>query len=910
MADINPFAFTDDDLDKTVRTVWGEARGEQPDGWKAVAGVIKNRARLGKQSPSQVVLAPYQFEPWQSKRGELEGLDPNSPDYLKIKAAIKPIFEGTEPDPTGGATHFYSPKVQSALGRKPPSWDDGSGVDLGTHRFFRLGYSPRSGVPGTANSPPAGLLSGYPTPSLPPASRPMAYDDDDFGGYTPPDLIKARLARLRQSREAANITPLSPGAGLFSGLTGAIRDYQMMGAEKDILKNQKSVAADLRELARIDQEIDRGPPVPVVGPAGPGAPPKPAPAPTSVAAAPPLPAGMDPATAAPSPAPSPITTGAVPPAPAGAPPAGPTGYATAPPIGAGPRPANAVSPDVFRTEREFARDQILNRLAEKGYQPAIRALEAKETMKLNASMKRQERREAKEDALAEKVLAAKTQLFHALNAGTIGEVEFMRGLANIDRMYGTVTAPTGATPAGGPAPAPGPSPSGPARDARGIIVDPNHPNFLLDAEAVKLKKAGDYYASIGDHKTAESIGKSLERNASYQRQKGGTDDRGKAIALAQSKLPEVVASTDRLFGYIDDILYQKDPRTGRPARDAENNLIPNKKLDDAVGKYVGSQHIPDLMRSQDVIDMHAKIEQITGAAFLQALQAMKGAGTVTDIEGAKGAAARLRAKLIQSPGAFREALEDFRREVMDMRKVTEDTAAGKLVLGTPLPPSADEKAPPVRAEGEPAERPAELAKHPGAQWRNNWKDGITGYAIPKPGGGFARYRWPIDQPGKPPAEPSATPPPASSPPAAPAPSTPEPPSGPAFGPGIRQGLGLLNPATAIGELIGRQVGGMLPGRGAPTPTPAPGVNASPAPAPAPTPQVPPAAINKPAPSPVTAPPANAPGKTPQNPHSGETPLSKVAVGDYWRAGPRMLLRRKRIQTNDIDDFEAVPPPAQ
>lgn len=804
-----------------------------------------------------------------------------------------------------GPGWMSEPDNRLAASIRAGKWDDAARV---------MGEYTKAGgqfVPGLARrrAQESSLLRGGLFTATPPAtSRTMATPDfDDLDGYIDPNVIKTALQRKRDWNQVFyGHEPKSLATGLLSGLGMAVGDRSLKVEEDRLQKNQKLKAADIRRLGQIDQEIDRGPPVPVVAPAR-GAPPGPVAAPTSY-----LPAGMDPSTNAPSPAPAP--------APAPAPTPGAPGYAAAPPVGGAPRPANAVPAEVFLTERNAQRNAILHRLAEQGYQPAIKALETQETLRLNASLKRQERRETKEDALAEKVLAAKTQLFHALNAGTIGEVEFMRGLANIDRMYGTVTAPSGgaapaagvpaagsgapsATPAGGPAPAP---PSGPARDARGIIVDPSHPDFLLDKEAVKLKKAGDYYASIGDHKTAESIGKSLERNASYQRQKGGADDRGKAIALAQNKLGDVVSSTDLLFGHIDDILYQKDPRTGLPARDAENNLIPNKKLDNAVGKYIGSQHIPDLVRSQDVIDMHGRIEQIFGSAFLQALQAMKGAGTVTDIEGAKGAAARFRAKLIQSPEAFREALEDFRAEVMQMRKVTEDTAAGKLALGTPLPPSAEERAPPVRMPGEPATRPAGLPN--GARYSEKWskENGKPTYSAPHPTKPGKTVEIVVNDDGSaasaaPPA--AGTAPKGRPAPAAPAPVTPEPSSGPAFGPGIRQGLGLLNPATAIGELIGRQVGGMLPERqpAAPAPAPTPASAPQPPGVVPPQQQVPPAPIKQPAPAPAApAPPGpaplrappGAPGKTAERPHLFDrTDFSKIQVGEYVMVQGGMVFQR-------------------
>jgi len=136
------------DLDKVVRTVYGEASGEGIIGQQAVASVIANRARQSGMTPTDVVLAKGQFEPWSdpAARARMESLDPNSPEYKQLAAIVEPALKGQLADPTGGATHFYAPKAQAALGRSAPSWDDGTGRDIGNHRFFNHGYGPQGKV--------------------------------------------------------------------------------------------------------------------------------------------------------------------------------------------------------------------------------------------------------------------------------------------------------------------------------------------------------------------------------------------------------------------------------------------------------------------------------------------------------------------------------------------------------------------------------------------------------------------------------------------------------------------------------------------------------------------------------------------------------------------------------------------
>lgn len=139
--------YSPEDLDYMVRTVYGEAGNQSPVGQQGVAAVIANRASQSGLSPRDVVLAKNQFEPWSSRKDELMALDPNSDQYKGILNNIQPFLNGDVADPTNGATHFYAPKAQAALGRAAPSWDNGKGVDIEDHRFFNIGWNGKDAQP-------------------------------------------------------------------------------------------------------------------------------------------------------------------------------------------------------------------------------------------------------------------------------------------------------------------------------------------------------------------------------------------------------------------------------------------------------------------------------------------------------------------------------------------------------------------------------------------------------------------------------------------------------------------------------------------------------------------------------------------------------------------------------------------
>lgn len=120
--------------DAIVRTIIGE----DPQNAIAVASVILNRAGGSLENVEQVLLAKNQFEPWNNPTAttRLLKIDPNSKQYKDIEAQITPLLNGTAKRDT--YDHFYAPKTQAKLGRKPPDFENGKGTDLGETRFFTL----------------------------------------------------------------------------------------------------------------------------------------------------------------------------------------------------------------------------------------------------------------------------------------------------------------------------------------------------------------------------------------------------------------------------------------------------------------------------------------------------------------------------------------------------------------------------------------------------------------------------------------------------------------------------------------------------------------------------------------------------------------------------------------------------
>jgi spore germination cell wall hydrolase CwlJ-like protein len=128
-----------DERDYLIRTIAFEASGETEVGKVAVAYVVLNRKKSGRWGDNikAVVTHPGQFEPWMTKRRQIEGLSPNDPRYKRAAIIADAVLSGLTPDPTAGATHFLNPIiVRERRGGSLPLWARGEGRQIGRHTFY------------------------------------------------------------------------------------------------------------------------------------------------------------------------------------------------------------------------------------------------------------------------------------------------------------------------------------------------------------------------------------------------------------------------------------------------------------------------------------------------------------------------------------------------------------------------------------------------------------------------------------------------------------------------------------------------------------------------------------------------------------------------------------------------------
>lgn len=172
------------DRTRMIATILGESANQPAAGQNAVASVIRNRAvagNYGGDTPSGVVTARNQFEPWNTAGGRDKMAAMAADPRLAAKAdqAIALAYGegGRAPnDPTNGAMNFIEPKLQTALGRPMPDWAKAPGVMIGDHKF--IGGAPQAqpapyDVAGPPTAPPQTPVAQAMTPPQMPAGQPQ-----------------------------------------------------------------------------------------------------------------------------------------------------------------------------------------------------------------------------------------------------------------------------------------------------------------------------------------------------------------------------------------------------------------------------------------------------------------------------------------------------------------------------------------------------------------------------------------------------------------------------------------------------------------------------------------------------------------------------------------------------------------
>jgi hypothetical protein len=121
---------------------------------------------------------------------------------------------------------------------------------------------------------------------------------------------------------------------------------------------------------------------------------------------------------------------------------------------------------------------------------------------------------------------------------------------------------------------------------------------------------------------------------------------------ASEKLPEVIAMNTDAIRKIDEMIGGVDS-SGKPLSGAAGK--PHPGFSGAVGMGFGARFIP----GTDAKSFEVRHKEVLGQAFLDAFEALKGGGAITQVEGEKATAARTRMDLAQSEKEYMDAAREY-----------------------------------------------------------------------------------------------------------------------------------------------------------------------------------------------------------------------------------------------------------
>jgi len=160
-------------------------------------------------------------------------------------------------------------------------------------------------------------------------------------------------------------------------------------------------------------------------------------------------------------------------------------------------------------------------------------------------------------------------------------------------------------------------------------------------------------------------------------QAGGTTDATNA-AVARNLLP----GAEQSYGITQQALKNFDPNNMDP--NAVNVRQGESENFAKVFGFIPNQMIKAIVPGTPRANFYNVINQLSGDAFLNVRQALKGAGQVTDFEGQKGEQAISRMKAAADSGddaAFRQALAEFSAAMENGLRLLREQAQGKYAAG-------------------------------------------------------------------------------------------------------------------------------------------------------------------------------------------------------------------------------------
>lgn len=168
-----------------------------------------------------------------------------------------------------------------------------------------------------------------------------------------------------------------------------------------------------------------------------------------------------------------------------------------------------------------------------------------------------------------------------------------------------------------------------------------------------------------------------EADPAFAQRMQGAKTTGELIAkgdvAAKQALPGAIANAEEAVNLIDQLV-------GKPTvKDASGKVIEQgTKKHPGFANAVGATWLPGarFVPGTDAANFQAAFDQVQGAAFLEAFNVLRGAGAITEKEGAKATAARTRMSLAQSETEFTKAAREYQDVIRKGVQTMQQKAGG------------------------------------------------------------------------------------------------------------------------------------------------------------------------------------------------------------------------------------------
>ena len=150
----------------------------------------------------------------------------------------------------------------------------------------------------------------------------------------------------------------------------------------------------------------------------------------------------------------------------------------------------------------------------------------------------------------------------------------------------------------------------------------------------------------------------LSPQASIEANKQLVVDRMKRQQEYAEKAPAAIQQMQQTLTNINDLIGDTTVQNGKVVYGKQK---PHPGFESAVG--ISAAPLSGFIPGTDTTDFKERMAQIKGQSFLQAFENLKGAGQITEIEGAKATAALNRMSLSQSEAEFVKAAREFEDNV-------------------------------------------------------------------------------------------------------------------------------------------------------------------------------------------------------------------------------------------------------